>query len=95
MEYWQTKILGMWNVGMWNVVYDMLVCGMRNVECDIWYVGMWYVVCWCWHVDMVIGIEIVDVFVNFFGKSKKWIEKPAIRKKYDHIETLKLWPYNI
>jgi len=43
---------GMWYVGMW--VYDM------------WYVGMWYVV--CWYVGMVIGIENVDVFVNFLVK---------------------------
>ncbi len=37
------------------------------------YVGMWYVecgmlVCGMWYVGMVIGIENVDVFVNFLVK---------------------------
>jgi hypothetical protein len=44
--------VGIWYVGMW--------------VCDMWYVGMWYVV--CWYVGMVIGIENVDVFVNFLVK---------------------------
>jgi hypothetical protein len=48
-----------------------------------------------WYVGMVIGIENVDVFVNFFGKNQKWTKKSTIRKKYDHIETLKVWPYNM
>jgi hypothetical protein len=30
--------------------------------------GMWYVVCWCWYVAMVIGVENVDVFVNYLVK---------------------------
>jgi hypothetical protein len=40
---------------------------------------------------MVIGIENVDVFVKFLVEVKNEQKKSAIRKKYDHIETLKLW----
>ncbi len=43
--------------GMWNVVYDMLVCGM-------WYVGMW--VCdmlICWYVACGIWNVICDMCV--------------------------------
>jgi hypothetical protein len=42
---------------------------------------------------MVIGIENVDVFVNFLVKVRN--EKSTIRKKFDHIKTLKVWPYNM
>jgi hypothetical protein len=42
-----------WSV-WWYVVCDMLVGG--------------YMVCWCWYLGMVIGIENVDVFVNFLVK---------------------------
>jgi hypothetical protein len=83
----------MWECGMWNVECDMLVCGMWYV--GMWYVDMWYVVCWRWYVGIVIGIENVDVLVNFFGKSQKWTRKSTIRKKYDCIETLKVWSYNM
>jgi hypothetical protein len=43
---------------------------------------------------MVIGIENVDIFVKFLAKVRNG-KKSAIRKKYDHIETLKVWPYNM
>jgi hypothetical protein len=41
---------------------------------------------------MLIGIGNVDVFVKFLVKVRN---ESAIRKKYDHIETLKVWPYNM
>jgi hypothetical protein len=44
---------------------------------------------------MVIGIENVDVFVNFLVKVENELKKSTIRKKYDHIETLKVWFYNM
>jgi hypothetical protein len=68
----------------------------------MWYVGMW--VCDMLYVDMLI-CEVVcwygdkywkcGFFVNFFGKSQKWTKTSAIRKKYGHIENLKVWPYNM
>jgi hypothetical protein len=42
-------------------------------------------VCGMWYVDMVIGVESVDVLL-FFGKNLKWTKKLAIRKNYGHIE---------
>jgi len=56
--------VGMWNVGMW-------VCGMWYVIC--WYVECGILVCVMWkgicgYFGMVIGIENVDVFVNFLVK---------------------------
>jgi len=46
-----------------------------NMEWSIWwYVGMWNVVCWCWYVSMVIGIENVDVFVNFLVKIRNGLK---------------------
>jgi hypothetical protein len=42
-------------------MWGMLVCGM-------WYFSMWYV--GMLYVGMVIGIENVDVFVNFLVKVK-------------------------
>ncbi len=44
---------------------------------------------------MVIGIENVRIFVNFLVNVKERIKKLTIRKKYDHIEILKVWPYNM
>ncbi len=45
-----------------------------NMEWGIWwYVGMWYAICWyvgMWYVGMVIGIENMDIFVNFLVKIK-------------------------
>jgi hypothetical protein len=79
----------MWYVGMW-------VCGM--LICDMFVCGMWYVVSWCWYVGMVIGVAIVDFLSNFFVKVRirgKWIFKSTIREKYDHIENLKVWRYNM
>jgi hypothetical protein len=86
---------------------DMLVCDMWYVVCDMWYVGMdmwyvvyWYVICWyvlcgmlmliCWYGDRYWKC---GCFCQFFGKTHKWTKKSAIRKKYDHIETLRVWPY--
>ncbi len=57
-------VCGMWYVGMW-------VCGMWYVGmwvCDMWYVDMWSID--MWYVGMVIGIENMDIFVNFLVKIK-------------------------
>jgi hypothetical protein len=67
-----------WYVGMWYVI--------------CWYVGMWYVAYWyviCWYGDKYWKY---GYFCQIFGKNKKWTKKSIIKKKYGHIETLKVWP---
>ncbi len=52
-------------------MWGMLVCGIWYFS--MWYVGMLYVGMWVcdkWYVGMVIGIENVDVSVNFLVKVK-------------------------
>jgi len=48
-----------------------------------------------WYVDMVIDIENVNVFINFLVKVINKFKKSTIKRKYDHIEILKVWPYNM
>jgi hypothetical protein len=75
-----------------------------NMEWGIWwYVGMWYVVCWYVGFDMLVcGYGYVICWYggryckcDFFGKNQKWTKRSTIRRKYDHIKTLKVWPYNM
>jgi hypothetical protein len=44
---------------------------------------------------MVIGIENVDFLLFFFVKVKNGLKNQQQEKKNDHVETLKVWPYNM